>query len=62
MEGDLDVDIVDIVSVASHWQARAGDAQYDLCYNRATGSAVYGARETGSGQGWISSEQQPRLT
>jgi len=33
MEGELDVDIVDIVSVASRWQARPGDARYDLRYD-----------------------------
>jgi len=33
MEGDLDVDIADIMAVASRWQARAGDARYDLRYD-----------------------------
>jgi len=34
VDGDCDVDVVDIMLVAAHWGAHAGDALYDVWYDR----------------------------
>jgi hypothetical protein len=34
MDGDCDVDVVDIMLVAAHWGAHSGDALYDPWYDR----------------------------